>query len=52
MTAIHMHQTQASARREYCAPTLVQFGSVSDLTAGGSKPGLENGGNKFGITQP
>lgn len=43
-----MHQTQASARREYCAPALVQFGSVSDLTASGSKPGVENAGNKLG----
>lgn len=36
MTPVHDQQIQPASRREYVAPQLVHYGSVSDLTAGGS----------------
>ena len=45
VTTINNQQAHGVARREYVAPQLVQYGSVSDLTAGGSNGQKENNSN-------
>ena len=45
MTMVQERLMQGAARREYIAPQLVQYGSVSDLTATGSGNFSENNGN-------
>ena len=51
MATVKEQLMQGAARREYIAPQLVQYGSVSDLTASGSSNHGENnpgqGANKF-----
>ena len=47
MTSIHDQQIQAAGHREYIAPQLITYGSVNDLTAGGSSGQAEcEGGGK------
>jgi hypothetical protein len=40
--------TNATAKAAYTSPSLKTFGLVRDLTASGSKPGIENQGNTNG----
>jgi len=51
MATVQENSMQGAARREYIAPQLVQYGSVSDLTASGSANHGENnpgqGSNRF-----
>lgn len=48
MKAVHDQQIQSEGRREYAAPRLVNYGSVTDLTASGSNGQAECQGNSKG----
>ena len=52
MTTVHDQQNRLADRREYVAPQLVHYGSVQDLTAGGSNGQAECQGGGKGSNSP